>query len=322
MERDFIPLLSWNGTQPYQIYKELITTLEEDTQETKLCDIEEDLQLCNLVIHKVSKMLIYILCMYFILSILIAMGKSIQFPKPESKIRFGWGISYNYIGQMHHNLNKYDVVVGFEILDFRVIPYYQPFSRDPKYCNKWNTGIRTKLLFETCQKIWPAYIGTIAKLDNSQERIKHIMEKEIPAVVPDFKLRPAPTETTKGQPNAKRVKRFITDLLSLGIQGFSAFYQNRKQNKLKKGMEKLFERQNKLNNRVIQLDNDMISLARTTLMSLDHFQKELVRQGEHIKHLTNRVKHVEMAMQHHDHQITDNRNSIKYSRQYAWSIIV
>ena len=35
---------------------------------------------------------------------------------------------------------------------------------------------------------------TIAKLDDSQERIKHIMEKEIPAVVPDFKLRPAPTE--------------------------------------------------------------------------------------------------------------------------------
>ena len=69
---------------------------------------------------------------------------------------------------------------------------------------------------------------TIAKLDDSQERIKHIMEKEIPAVVPDFKLRPAPTETTNGQPNAKRMKRFITDLLSLCIQGFSAFYQNRK----------------------------------------------------------------------------------------------
>ena len=138
------------------------------------------------------------------------------------------------------------------------------------------------------------------------------MEKEIPAVVPDFKLRPAPTETTKGQPNAKRVKRFIIDLLSLGIQGFSAFYQNRKQNKLKKGMEKLFERQDKLNNRVTKLDNDMISLAKATLLSLDHFQKELVRQGEHIKHLTNRVKHVEMAMQHHEHQITDNRNSIKF----------
>ena len=82
--------------------------------------------------------------------------------------------------------------------------------------------------------------------------------------------------------------------------------------KLKKGMKKLFERQNKLENRVSRLDNDMISLATTTLMSLDHFQKELVRQGEHIKHLTNRVKHIEMAMQHHEHQITDNRNSIKF----------
>ena len=28
--------------------------------------------------------------MYLILSILIAMGESIQFPKPESEIRFGW----------------------------------------------------------------------------------------------------------------------------------------------------------------------------------------------------------------------------------------
>ena len=213
---------------------------------------------------------------------------------------------------MYHNLDKYDIVVGLEIPDFRVIPYYQPFSRGPKHCNKSDTGIRTKLFFETCQKIWPAYISTIAKLDNSQERIKHIIEEEISAVVPDFKLRPAPTEATKGQPHAKRVKRFITDLLSLGIQGFSAFYQSRKQNKLKKGMEILFERQNRLDNRVTRLDNDMISLARTTLISLDYFHKELVRQGEHIKHLTNRVKHVEMAMQHHEHQITDNRNSIKF----------
>ena len=60
---------------------------------------------------------IYILCMYLILSILIAVGKSAQFPKPESEIRFGWGISYNFIRQMHHNLNNYDVVVGLEIPD-------------------------------------------------------------------------------------------------------------------------------------------------------------------------------------------------------------
>ena len=64
------------------------------------------------------------------------------------------------------------------------------------------------------------------------------MEREIPTVVPDFKLRPAPTETTKGQPNAKRVKRFITDLLSLGIRDLVLSTRIGKQNKLKKGMEK------------------------------------------------------------------------------------
>ena len=114
---------------------------------------------------------IYMLYMYLILSILIAMRRKHSISKPESEIRFGWGLSYNYTGQMHHNLNKYNVVVGLEIPDFRVIPYYKPLSRDPKYCHKWNTGIKTKLLFETCQKICPAYIGTIAKLDDSQERI-------------------------------------------------------------------------------------------------------------------------------------------------------
>ena len=38
-------------------------------------------------------------------------------------------------------------------------------------------------------------------------------------------------------------------------------------------MEKLFERQDILNNRVTKLDNDMISLAKTTLLSLDHFSE-------------------------------------------------
>ena len=69
--------------------------------------------------------------MYLILSILIAMGE--HSPKPESEIRFGWGISYNYIGQLHHNLNKYDVVVGLEISDFRTVTYYAPISTDPQY---------------------------------------------------------------------------------------------------------------------------------------------------------------------------------------------
>ena len=69
---------------------------------------------------------LYLLYMYFILSILIAMGE--HFPKSESELRSEWGKSYNYIGQLNHNLHKYDVVLGLEIPDFKTEEYYTPIS--------------------------------------------------------------------------------------------------------------------------------------------------------------------------------------------------
>ena len=116
--------------------------------------------------------------MYFILSILVAMGE--LFPKSESELRFGWGISYNYIGQLHHILNKYDLVVGLEIPDFRTVTYYTPISTNPQYCMKWYDKFNdyTKVLYETCAQVWPVYLATITKLEQSKERIKLIMERK------------------------------------------------------------------------------------------------------------------------------------------------
>ena len=90
---------------------------------------------------------LYIVCMYLILSILIAMGE--HFLNPESEFRFRWGISYNYIEQLYHNLNKYDVVGGLEIPDFRTVTYYAPISTDPQYCRKWydEFNTNTKVLY-------------------------------------------------------------------------------------------------------------------------------------------------------------------------------
>ena len=155
------------------------------------------------------------------------MGGGKQFPKPESEIRFGWGMSYNYIGQLHHNLNKYDVVAGLEIPDFRTFSYYTPFSTDPQYCIKWNNEFN-KILCETCPKVWPAYLATITKRSFKRKNQPY-NGKRIPAVVPNFKLKPIESEptTTTACPKDKRVKRFITDLINLGIQGFTAFNTNR-----------------------------------------------------------------------------------------------
>ena len=267
--------------------------------------------------------------MFYILTLLIGMGNGKHFPKPQSELRFGWGLSYNYIGQVQHNLDKYDVVVGLEIPDFRTVSYYTPFTTDPNYCDQWYDAFNTnnEILYETCLKVWPAYLATVTKLDHARERIAHVMEKEIPAVIPNYKLKPLepePSTTTAysttterwyetfTMPELKRKKRFIADLISLGIQGFTAFNTNRKVKQLKKGMKRLFEGQHKLERKVVKLENDMISLAHITLEGLDNLQKELIKQGRHIRNITARVKRMEYEVDHMKTFIADNTNSIRF----------
>ena len=62
------------------------------------------------------------------------------------------------------------------------------------------------------------------------------MENEISAVVPNFELKQMEPETTT-EYLPRRIKRLITDLISLGIQGFTAFNTHRKLSQLKKGNE-------------------------------------------------------------------------------------
>ena len=144
------------------------------------------------------------------------------------------------------------------------------------------------------------------------------MEKEIPAVVPNFGLRqndltttPYPEIESESYVGIRsRGKRFITDLISLGIQGFTAFNTNRKVNQLKKGMKKLFEQQLHLENKVVKLEDDMISLAHVAIEGLQHLQGELIRQGRHIRNLTSRVRRLEINLTNLRAKVTDNTNVI------------
>ena len=147
------------------------------------------------------------------------------------------------------------------------------------------------------------------------------MEKEIPAVVPNFELKQhEPTTTTYPEmesesyigTRSERKKRFISDLISLGIQGFTAFNTNKKVNQLKKGMKKLFEQQHHLENKVVRLEDDMISLVHVAIKGLQHLQGELRTQGRHIRNLTSRVRRLEITLSNMNFCITDNNNAIRF----------
>ena len=67
-----------------------------------------------------------------------------------------------------------------------------------------------------------------------------------------------------------------------------------------------------MSNKVVKLEDDMISLAHVGIEGLEHLQSELVRQGGHIKNITSRVRRLELRLIALQPVVTDNTNAIKF----------
>ena len=65
-----------------------------------------------------------------------------------------------------------------------------------------------------------------------------------------------------------RIKRFITDLIGLGIQGITSLLNHRKQSELKKGMNMLKDRHSQIQGRMSVVENEMMSLTETHLAEI------------------------------------------------------
>ena len=66
------------------------------------------------------------------------------------------------------------MVIGLKIPNFRTVTYYAPVSTDPQYCKKWYDDFtdNTRVLYEMCTQVWPAYLATINKVEHSKEKNK------------------------------------------------------------------------------------------------------------------------------------------------------
>ena len=115
-------------------------------------------------------------------------------------------------------------------------------------------------------------------------------------------------------PVVSRKKRFLTDIIGLDIQAFSAISQHRKQTKLEKSMKHLKHRQDALDHKIEALEDDMISITKETFEELDYLRKELELTGYNIKVLTTEIKRVEYELSKHVERVMDNSNSILFLR--------
>ena len=108
---------------------------------------------------------------------------------PQSMINYGYGLMYDYSGQVLHGLNRYNLIVGLEIPDLR-----HPIGldliedeHDAEACKTAFDKPQTKVTYHTCVQAWQAYLGFIERMRDSQAKLNHIYEKQLPAILPGFK---------------------------------------------------------------------------------------------------------------------------------------
>ena len=106
-----------------------------------------------------------------------------------------------------------------------------------QFCEEHNKP-ETQVWYKTCTNVWPAVQTAIRKVHDLRCEIDQIYEEEFPAIIPNYKVGPIqePHQLNK-YPTVSRKKRFITDIIGLGIQAFSAISQHRKQSKLQKSTQ-------------------------------------------------------------------------------------
>ena len=153
-------------------------------------------------------------------------------------------MSFQYHRQMLHGLNHYNLLVGLEIPDLRISNYTPAQDMyNYQFCEE-NNKPEIQVWYKTCTNVWPAVQTAIRKVHDLRYESTQIYGEEFPAIIPNYKVGPIqePQQQNKSLIVSKK-KRFITDIIGLGIQAFSAISVHRKQSKLEKGMEQLKHRQ-------------------------------------------------------------------------------
>ena len=97
----------------------------------------------------------------------------------------------------------------------------------------------------------------------------------------------------------RRGKRFISDLIGLGVQGITALLNHRKQNELKKGMKILAENQSKLQGKIRIIEDEMLSITQTHMRDIKELRDDIMVLGQGINALNRQIEEHEFDILSH-----------------------
>ena len=261
--------------------------------------------------------------------------------RPSSQIRFGYGLLYDYKGIALHGLNRYNLMVGLHIPDVRIAEYFKPEEPDPDYCAQFLHNEYT-LLYQTCRHVWPVYMKSIQQVQLYQRQIREIFYEDLPAVLPYFDpndLGPDPWEDAhllhkdsdiedlwnirhkRAKGKRQRSRRFVQELIGLGIQGLSTYLQHRREKEFKNGMKELLKRQDQLGNKVQALENDMLSVAQAHVHDVQELRDQILYLGSYLKSLQLQVNEQKFDLNHLKARIDDHEQAITLLSQSIYSVL-
>ena len=138
------------------------------------------------------------------------------------------------------------------------------------------------------------------RLERVKEDIHSLVNEKIPFVLKRFRYEEPDTEFRTTTPTylqrrdkyeqfkSKRLRkrRFISQLIGLGIQGISAYLEYRKTSRFEKGLHQLMQHNTLQDKEIRAIRKDMMSLTKATLRDLTDLKYDVRHHGEMINRLT------------------------------------
>ena len=253
----------------------------------------------------------------------------------KSVIKFGWGMMFDYYGQMLHGLNKYNLIVGVRVPQMRDLKLNIPYLLQSSVCNKLKDDDSIPIFKPVCKSAVETQSDMRQRLEKVKGEIQTLIVERIPYILRRFKTEPEETITPRptlpaywmqknkyGQyypiHNTKRLrkKRFISELIGLGIQGISTYLEYRKTSRFEKGIQQLM-RHNTLQDKEIRaIKKDMMSLTKATVKDLTELRYDISHHAEMINRLTRETDRLVTTLQKHEEWIADVKRAMLFFNSY------
>ena len=237
-----------------------------------------------------------------LLGILVNVGTGISILKPE------YGLLYEDHGTLYQGLERYYAVIGIKLPKFELHDAYYANQPSIVDCKSYYREMETSRA--VCNDLLPLHQHYRDNELRAINEIRLLLDRDIPAMFGKSR-----------QTGQFRVKRFVGALLNLAVTGVTAYLEHKKEQKMKNAMSILLANQETIQERVLTLSDDLVSIAKVTNQEIASVYTQLKDERKEITILERRLENHWMFLNRTAVALTDNANAIKLTSRLLGEIL-